>query len=65
MTLLEHSTTGLDVNYGNVQVGVFISPRGVLCHATDVCSSSSLDVNFVHNIFLDSHLHRRTSVLDR
>ena len=47
MTLLEHSTTGLDVNYGNVQVGVFISPRGVLCHATDVCSSSSLDVNFI------------------
>jgi len=57
--------TGLAVKYGDIQLGMFISPRGVLCHATDVCSSSSLDVNFVHSIFLDSHLHRRALVLDR
>jgi hypothetical protein len=57
MTLLEDSTTSLAVKYGDVQLGVFISPRGVLYDATDVCSSSSLDVSVVQNLFSDSWPH--------
>jgi len=58
MTLLEYSTTGLAVKYGDVQLAVFDLPKRVLCDMTDVCFSSSLYVGFVHNLFLDSCPHR-------
>ena len=42
-----------------------ISPRGVLCDATEVRFLAGLDVSFVHNLFLESCPHRRALVLDR
>ena len=51
VALSEYGTKGLFVKYGDSQLAVFYTPRGVLCVATDVRFLSSLDVSLFHDLF--------------